>query len=119
MNFKEQARASIEKLDAEQMEAAQKRVDAILGTQAGPILIPQQETQQQAPATRKTRKDKGIPKGPKYIDSECPITLTLPLEDARSIGIAAISLELAAVVQDQIIQQLQRRIDQLQKSAPK
>lgn len=65
MNFKEQARASIEHLDADQIEAAQKRVDAILGTQTGPTLIPQQEAQPQASATRKTRSDKGVPKGPK------------------------------------------------------
>lgn len=120
MNFKEQARASIEHLDAEQMEAAQRRVDAILGTQAGPTLIPQQETQPQAPATRKTRKDKGVPKKAPADPDE--IVLKLSLHDARVLAIDAGATgdeALARKVHDQIIAQLQKRIDQLQKSAPK
>lgn len=77
MNFKEQAKASIEQLDAETVEATQKRVDAILGTQAGPTLIPQQEIQPQAPATRKTRSDKGVPKGPKVPKGLLEIRFTI------------------------------------------
>lgn len=120
MNFKEQARASIEQLDAEQMEAAQKRVEAILGTQAGPTLIPQQETQPQAPATRKKRSDAGIPKKPPADPDE--IVLHLTLAEARNAAIACGKFDchgIADHIQDQIIAQLQRRIDQLQKSAPK
>lgn len=155
MNFKEQARASIEQLDAEQMEAAQKRVDAILGTQTGPMLtqLPNSflgsiqgagmqaatetlhegspgiirpepvitngkfaQAQQQPPATRKTRSDKGVPKKPPTDPDE--IVLKLTLAEARNAAIACGKFDchgIADHIQDQIIAQLQRRIDQLQK----
>lgn len=116
MNFKEQARASIEQLDEETQAAAQNRVDAIL---AGPTLIPQQETQTQAPATRKTRSDKGGTHKPKPSAGPDEIVLKLELSEARLIALEMKGFVLAAKVQDQIIQQLQSRIDQLQKSAPK
>lgn len=147
MNFKEQARASIEQLDADQIEAAEKRVDAILGSQAGPTLIPQQETQPQAPddvewasecevchkpIVRRGRnrlsncghmrmsgggwvaKD-AKPKAPTDSDE---IVLHLTLAEARNAAIACGKFDchgIADHIQDQIIQQLQRRIDQLQK----
>lgn len=120
MNFKEQARASIE-----QLEAAQKRVEAILNSGVGPTLIQQpnsfteaiQNAGMQVPAARKTRSDKGTHK-PKTLTDPDEIALRLELNTVRSIVYCATMAghhDIAAKIQDQIIAQLQRRIDQLQK----
>ena len=60
--FNEQAQASIDEID---LEAAQKRVEAMNLPKAGPTLTPAPQTQPQAPAPRKKRSDAGILKGPK------------------------------------------------------
>ena len=111
--------------------------------QAGPILAPQPQTQPQAPATmknggpydadkipaqqkvlsemkpnRKPRSDKGThkPKAPADPDE---IVLRLSLNDARlgalAIGTTDYCGDLARRIQDQIIAQLQKRLDALTK----
>ena len=67
---------------------------------------------------RKTRSDAGIKKGPKVPEVPDGIRLTFKLEDARSIAMtlgAYGCTGLASYIQDEIIAQLQKRIDSLQK----
>ena len=123
--FDKQAAASLDMMD---VEVAQERVQAILSKQAGPTLTPQPQTQPQSPAglpsvaPRKKRSDAGVPKKAPADPDE--IVLKLKLEDARRIPLLMGKSEnladklMAWLIQDQIIAQLQRRLDQLQK-APK
>ena len=120
--FDKQAAASLDMIDE---QAAAERVQKILHpepqgarsqAQAGPTLTPAPQTQPQASATRKKRSDAGVPKKPPADPDE--IVLRLTLQDARECALGDVDHILAAKIQDQIIAQLQRRLDQLQK-APK
>lgn len=126
--FDKQAAASLDMMDE---QAAAERVQKILHpepqgarsqAQAGPTLTPAPQTQPQAPAPRKKRSDAGVPKKAPADPDE--IVLKLKLEDARRIPLLMGKSEnladklMAWLIQDQIIAQLQRRLDQLQK-APK
>ena len=142
--FNEQAQASIDEID---MEAAQKRLDAMNLSKPGPTLTPQPQTQPQAPydvewstecevchkpIVRRGRnrlsncghmrmsgggwvaKD-AKPKAPADPDE---IMLRVPLGDARLFAMAAAKNDcaiLSSKIQDQIIAQLQKKIDALQK----
>lgn len=76
-------------------------------------LPPASQTQPQAPATRKKRSDAGIPKKAPADPDE--IVLRIPLAEARAIGTGTTGPFFREWVQDQIIAQLQRRLDLLQK----
>jgi len=120
--------ATHEQLD---LDEAQDRVQRILHGQAGPTLTPAPQTQPQAPAThpdvrmtpqgsvvlqRKPRSDKGIPKRPPADPDE--IVLRLTLAEARNAAIACGKFDcygIAEHIQDQIIAQLQKRLDLLTK----
>lgn len=109
--FNEQAQASIDEID---MEAAQKRLDAMNLSKPGPTLTPAQDKPQ-----RKQRSDKGVPK--KLSADQDEIVLRVDWDEARGIALRLSETpwerdhKLAAKIQDQIIAQLQRRIDSLQK----
>ena len=106
--------ASHEQMD---IDEAQERVQRILHGQEGPTLTPAPQTQPQAPATRKTRSDKGThkPKAPADPDE---IVLKMSIGDAREAA-KALSYgglpEVSAMIQDQVIACLQKRLDLLQK----
>ncbi len=138
--FDKQTAASIDMLD---VDVAQERVAAILHPhQAGPTLTPAPQTPPQAPAlkpdltgapltsaivndpnfgkpapNRKPRSDKGIPKRPTADPDE--IVLRMNLDSARMIPFALAkggdldAKALAWHLQDQIIAQLQKRLDLL------
>ena len=116
--FDKQAAASLDMMD---VEVAQERVQAILSKQAGPTLTPAPQTQPQAPTLRKKRSDAGIPKGPKTYPTTVPsITLVLAVDEAQKLATSLRNDDpaMSAAIFNQIIAQLQRRLDQLQK-APK
>ena len=74
------------------------------------------------PPARKTRSDAGIKKGPKVVDTPDAIKLTVTLERARELALtlgAAGKIDLAFSIQDQIMEQLQKSINALQKSQTK
>ncbi len=105
--------------------------------QAGPTLTPQPQTHPQAPATkleaskskldllgsfpiqkpRKPRSDKGThkPKAPADPDE---ITVKMSIDLARAIAMACAEtnrFEMAAYIQDEVIAQIKKRLDALQK----
>lgn len=120
--FDKQAAASLDMIDE---QAAAERVQKILHpepqgarsqAQAGPTLTPAPQTQPQALAPRKTRSDKGTHK-PKALADPDEIVLKFSIKEAQEI---ALCLKLdygdyAARIQDQIIAQLHKRLDALQK----
>ena len=141
--FDKQAAASLDMIDE---QTAAERVQKILHpepqgarsqAQAGPTLTPALQTQPDSPTgltthlgkpamnppNRKPRSDKGIPKGPKASADPDEITIRMSLDEARTVALQLGTGEayykiIATRIQDQIIAQLQRRLDQLQK-APK
>lgn len=105
--------ASHEQID---LEAAQRRVEAMNLPKAGPTLTPQPQTQPQAPAPRKKRSDAGVPKKAPADPDE--IVLRLTLAEARNAAIACGKFDCYGIsehIQDQIIAHLQKRLDALQK----
>ena len=90
---------------------------------AGPTLTPAPQTQPQAPARdiwdepnnkpRKKRSDAGIPKKAPADPDE--IVLRLTLTEARMVALGDPDFGISAKIQDQIIAQLQKRLDALQK----
>lgn len=118
--FDKAAAASLDMIDE---QAAAERVQRILHpepqgarsqAQAGPTLTPAPQTQPQAPATRKKRSDAGIPKKAPADPDE--IVLRLGLEEARDLALHSCSTATCAKIQDQIIAQLQKRLDSLMKT---
>lgn len=140
--FDRQAAASLDYIDE---DAAKKRVEAILAgdkPQAGLTPTPQPQTQPQAPAEtmrrgisnedmkkyveegipvpapRKKRSDAGIPKGPKAPADPDEITVKMSIDLARAIAMACAEtnrFEMAAYIQDEVISQIKKRLDALQK----
>ena len=104
--FNTQAQESISQID---LTAAQKRVDAILGPK-GPAAVPDSQK-----PLRKQRSDKGVPK--KALSDQGEIVLRVTVDVARSMatGLSETFPSMAAMIQDQIIQQLQKRLDSLSK----
>lgn len=94
--FNATAQASIDQVDLEQ---AQQSVNGILHGQVTEM------------KTRKPRSDKGVPKKPTSDPDE--IVLRVSLQDARELALGDVDHIIAAKVQDQIIAQLQKRIDSL------
>lgn len=96
-------------------EAAQERLEKILHPQAGPTLTPAPQTQPASPTGRKKRSDAGVPKRTPADPDD--VTLKVTLSAARDLAMLAAQgpNSLSAAIQDQIIAQLQRRLDQLQK----
>lgn len=114
-DFDKQAAASLEMMD---VEGAAERVQAILHPQGGPTLTPAPQAQPASPTVRKKRSDAGVPKKASADPDE--IVLHLTLAEARNAAIACGKFDcygIAEHIQDQIIAQLQRRLDQLQKGA--
>ena len=114
--------ASHEQMD---LDEAQERVQAILSKQAGPTLTPALQTQPQASARdiwdepnnkpRKKRSDAGVPKKAPADPDE--IVLRMSIDKARTVALllgGSYGQE-SALIQDQIIAQLQKRLDALQK----
>jgi len=124
--FDRQAQASLDRLDAEELEAAQERVNGIL--HKGPQAVKQTSFNPDAfqaddfddgkgsefhhhtpPAKpqRKERSDKGTHKTPAD-----EITLKLHFDVARDLAktVATTMPSLSALIQDQIIQNLLRRV---------
>ena len=101
------------------VEAAQERLGAILRNDLRPTLtgLPDASPTHLPAPNRKPRSDKGIPKRPPADPDE--ITLKLTLDDARQAAFQLSDSELtshiATKVQDQIIGQLQKRLDLLTK----
>lgn len=65
--------------------------------------------------TRKRRSDAGVKKGPKVIDGPVIITLTVEQARAAALAIGASDPKLGTQIQDEVIAQLRRRIDALER----
>lgn len=102
----EQLQASIEEIG---LKAAEKRVGAILGAKG---LQPLPETQKPA---RRTRSDKGVPEKPPSSADEVTLRVTVDVARSMATGLAETFPSMSALLQDQIITQLKRKIDSMQK----
>lgn len=104
--------AAIEEMD---FQAAEKRLEAMNLPKTHPTLTPYPTTQPAIPTGRKKRSDAGVPK--KSSSSADEITLRVTVDVARSMATALAETfpSMSALLQDQIIAQLQKRLDVLQK----
>lgn len=91
------------------VESRQKRVHEILNGEAPQTLHEQLRASVDLTRTRAKRKDAGIPRKPPADPDE--IVLRVSLEQARRIAILVPDASLGAAIQDQIIAQLQKRLD--------
>lgn len=103
----EQLQESLDQID---IGRAEKRIGAILGNK-GPQPLPEPQK-----AARKRRSDAGVPKKPPSNGDEIMLRVTVDVARSMATSLAETFPSMSTLIQDQIIQQLQKKIDVLSRA---